>query len=186
MRLLLLSALAVFVSAASAAHADTIKNFNLHSDFNGGYVAQGTVTIDVTSGIVETSHIVLSQGSTVDATFTTPDSYDETFGSSSFIAEFPDPAQGYTYDLILPTASLVGYTGGSVCTQSATCSGYPSGIQFSSGGGEAAIDGSLSPTPEPSSLLLLATGLLAGLVVLRQRSASRQGTAAARNTAGVV
>ena len=159
---------AVFLLFSSVfALADTIQTFSLESDITGGYLAQGLVNIDTTDGQVVNSTITLSQAGVTDATFTTTDYTYQ--GSGIFFAEFPDSADGYDYELLLPESMLIGYTGGSVCTTSSTCEGFPSGVFLPGGSYNGAVDGSLSPTPEPASVIMLATGLAAGYVFWRRR-----------------
>ncbi len=162
-----LFAATVLLSARLPAHADTITNFNFHSDLTGGYTAQGLVSIDVTDGQVVSSFFTLSQNGVIDGTFTNPDYSTSFYGA--YLAEFPDVTDGYTYELLLPNSTVVGYLGGSTCTTTATCAGYPSGVFLPGGGNAQAIDGSLNPTPEPASVVMLATGLSAGYVVSRRR-----------------
>ena len=159
-----------FCSAFStlSAHADSIESFQFNSDLTGGYTAQGVVNIDTADGQVLNSFFTLGQAGVVDATFAIPDYSQTLYGY--YLAEFPDSTDGYTYDLLLPNSTLVDYDGGDVCTVTNTCLwGYPSGVFLPGGGNAQAEDGSLSPTPEPSSVVMLATGLAAGYVVSRRR-----------------
>ena len=161
-------AAAVLLCSSWFAHADTIKTFNFDSDLTGGYTAQGIVNIDVDSGTIVDSSFALSQNGVIDATFTDPDYSGPYYGD--YIAEFPDSTDGYTYELLLPYSSIANFQGGQVCTVTNTCvNGFPSGVLFAAGGGEGAVDGTLNPTPEPASVVMLATGLAAGYVVSRRR-----------------
>ncbi|HLI75729.1 MAG TPA: PEP-CTERM sorting domain-containing protein [Acidobacteriaceae bacterium] len=162
-----LFAAAVLLPLSLSARADTIKNFSLNSDLSGGYTAQGQVSIDVTDGQVVNSFFTVTQNGAVDATFTQAD-YSQPL-SGVYLAEFADHTDGFTYELLLPNSTLVGYNGGNVCTLGNTCIGYPSGVYLPSGLGEGALDGTLTPTPEPASFLMLGTGLLAGYLVARRR-----------------
>ena len=161
-----LVAAAVLLCSTLFARADTINAFYFRSDLTGGYVAQGIINIDVTDGQTLTSFFTLSQGGVIDSTFTSPD-YSDPY-STAYVGQFVG-TNGYEYEILLPTSTLVGYTGGNVCTATATCAGYPSGVYLAGGGDAPAIDGSLSPTPEPASVIMLATGLAAGYVVWRRR-----------------
>lgn len=181
MRTILRVALLLLFACATA-HADTIKNFTLASDLSNGYSAQGLIAIDTTDGQVQSSFFTLSQGGLVDATFTQP-SYAQAI-DNVYLAQFSDAKSGYTYELLLPNASLVGFGGGSVCTTTHTCLGYPSGVYLPGGGSAVALDGTLEPvssaTPEPTSLLLLGTGILLTTWLRRRRTVAGKSAAEGR------
>lgn len=175
MRFLRLFAL-VFILSAVGGHAwaNTINQFNFSSTLTNGYTAQGLVSIDITDGQIVTSYFTLAQNGVTDATFAQTDYSQSTYGV--YLAEFQDAVHDYTYELLLPNASLVGYTGGSVCTTTHTCLGYPSGVFLPNGSDAVAVSGTLSPTaptPEPGSFLLLGSGLLAGFALSRWRTAPK-------------
>jgi hypothetical protein len=180
-RVLLMGAIVFAVSLTC--RADTVTIFDLNATLDNGFgtgtagSATGTVTIDVTTGVVTALDLVASTtaASGLGATSTT-------FTTVDYVGEYPDPLDP-TYDiqsltgsnsllLALPVGSLVGYDGSLVCSAVAACSGVSVyGVDIS--GGVYFDSGSLTPevaaTPEPSSLALLGSGVLGFAGVLRRR-----------------
>jgi hypothetical protein len=188
-RILSLFALGLLVSP-SLLHADIITPFSLDGfTFQTPATLTGTVTIDITTGIV----------TGIDATYTAGSLTDELTTLNTFVPPF---LGGYAtvgatsapgnLQISLPVSSLVGYTGGMVCT-------YPVGKNCGAGPVTNGLfmvyeasefstpmlnfnevqSGELDPvptlpTPEPSSILLLSTGLLAAAASTRPHSPKRQ------------
>ena len=199
MRLLSLatSCLAVLCLSALAAHADTVTTFSFfgeyHASCHTGY-AQGQVTINTTTGTLES--IDLEQP-WVNGYYESTDPVVWKFGypvgpaGGEFFTIWEQWGSGETfteYGLVLNTSTLVGYTGGDLCSLSVVCippgyddsarfftnvlypqkSNQPFYFDFAELTPYSTVE--TSPTPEPSSLALLGTGVLGVMGVIRRRS----------------
>jgi hypothetical protein len=168
--------------SASLVHADTITTFALDGfTFQSPATLTGTITIDVTTGITTGINATYTAGSLTDeftvvrTTFLPPFLFGyPTMGSISV------PANNFL-QMSLPTSSLVGYTGGPVCTYPTgkNCPIVPVGdtqpmgwviSEFSTLTMESNFiqSGTLDPlptttTPEPSTFVLLGSGLIGAL-----------------------
>lgn len=83
-------------------------------------------------------------------------------------------------DLLLPVGSLIGYTGGNLCTLANPCDNeYSTFLALNQQGsftqGTLNIPETLAPTPEPSSLTLLSAGALAMLALLGTKLSRERG-----------
>ncbi len=162
-------------AACQSAHADTFSTFVLDNvTMRGGGTASGTVVIDTTSGVVISEDVMASQGG-VFHEFTGPITLQGTVDNVTEW-EFPD-AVGDQFLLVIPSPAtlLVGYTGGLLCsdTNPYPCIEPNNPSLFRDGafvvGGNTSLayfisTGSLDPVPEPSSWMLLGSGL-AGLSI---------------------
>jgi PEP-CTERM motif len=149
-----------------AAKADTI--FNITSTFTNGATLSGTISINTSTGLVGSGSFLIA-GNTY--TFSGFQSVEGPGGGTEYLAFFTD-ALGDHLDIIFPTNSLVGYAGGFLCSTALgqTCNdptqfgNTANGITFLAQGGTS----STNSVPEPSSLLLLAGGLV-GLGLLSRK-----------------
>lgn len=180
-----ISLIAVFVLTATA--RATPVTFSLQDGtFGNGATMSGTVVIDTATGTMVSADLTYAEGGSsvsFDRTFfaqgTIPALYTVFFPLTyGGIVDGPgssqtNPPTADEFDLLLPAASLVGYTGGPICTfTSYYCGGgiaseYYGRVNFlgNSGFGYPGNDGmntgNLVPftvTPEPSELVLTLTG----------------------------
>ena len=158
------------------AHADTLNTFNLSAVLTTGS-ASGTVTLDETTGKFTAANItVMASGAS--AVFTgAPIAQTTATGlSSNVFATSTLPL--ISFDLALPIASLIGYSGGSLCTITASCATDATGVQLVNAAdltdatsGTLTLVPATGVTPEPSSLLLLATGVFVLGGIMKRRRA---------------
>lgn len=179
----------VLVVPSAAAHADVINTFAVNIAIGSGFSpndrAGGTLTLDATTGrwlSADVSYYYGGDTGDVVATFTAMDGY---YPHANFVYTFFESAQypDYPFSLALPVTSLVGYSGGIICSNESTCvDGVPFMSAFSfpdldpfAECGSLTLISSTDPsavTPEPSTLALVGTGLLslAGAAKRRFRS----------------
>jgi hypothetical protein len=164
-----LAALCLF---APAMHAGMIT-FVATGVTQSGSTLSGNVVIDTTAGSV--SSLSLTMSSPLSFTVSTFDNFSSGQASGYYVIGADNGTTFPFVDLDIPTATLVGYAGGSICTIGSTC---PNGISFSEASStnnattSGFVSGSLTAVPEPASLALVGSAML-GLAASRRRRNAR-------------
>jgi len=182
--LLSLSLVSAVLFGVNRASADTIEVFSLSGTFADSSTVSGTLTIDVTDGLITAAHltyggqtyadILLQQaffGGTNSGQTPVPVDYEVNVGTTS--ASLPRLDFGIAGTSAID--SLIGYTGGTLASLDAL--GGPdqqgtlwySAFHAADGSDVALQSGKLVATPEPSTLFLLGAALLGlALSLLKQ------------------
>jgi hypothetical protein len=173
-------ALLVVFSVSAAAHADTLSTFSLNDAvYVNGATATGSVVIDVTTGAVQSGSFDFTLNS-VSSIYDVPGVHGNGFdgGTQSYFDFLDSIGEDIDFDVALP--SFVGYSGGALCTSVNPCPGGYRSTQYPLVGaennllsGSFSLDSGTSPgvTPEPSSILLLLTGVAGMCAMMRYRFA---------------
>lgn len=165
----------VLLAGSLICRADVVTTFNVNGTWDNGFGTgsdgslTGTVTIDVTTGVV-TDIDVVETTTAASALGVSSNTFNgvgaENPVGSEYIVE--SGSINLFTELVFPTASLIGYTGGDLCSFQNQCDNltiYAVGVS-----GPFLESGTVTPaTPEPGSLALLGTGVLGFAGVLRRR-----------------
>ena len=175
--------LAMLLGAASCvAKADTITTFAINATTTFGGVVSGTLQIDTTKGSFGAANFQIVEDGFVtvyDDPSTATASY-HGIVQTDYRGMFGDILGGDT-NLGVLTASLVDYTGGPLCSVVNRCDGYYAGYFSLVAPAVSAANeyksGSLTEvasvvTPEPISMLLVFTGLLAAVPLKNEASSA--------------
>lgn len=176
MRLRCFLFVAVAFLLTQSARADTYETLTLNGSFVTGGSIEGTLLLDTTQSSITSGEFTVNSGGDV-TTFSgipfpnqQPGYLQEVFSS----AFSPDQSIGLL--LYLPVIGLSGYQGSAVCSATLDCGAGIATyvVEATDGvatGAQTVLSGTVSATPEPSSLVLLSSGLLGAFGVMRRRLA---------------
>ena len=164
---------AVLCLFAPAMHAGIVE-FAATGVTQDGSTLSGDIFIDTTAGSISALSLTMS-GGPLSFTVNTLNTFVTGSASGYYVIRADDGTTFPFIDLDIPTATLVGYTGGSFCTVGSKC---PNGISFSEASStnnattSGFVNGSLTAVPEPASLALVGSAML-GLAAWRRRRSAR-------------
>jgi hypothetical protein len=168
-----LAMVAVFLVVSSTAlHADTFYLDDV--TFSSGATETGTLSIDTTTGVVTDSDLTYTLGGQV-ATFSGVTDQSGIPSLGLYVVQSINSSGNMVFNLV--GDSLVGYTGGLICSLANLCDGsdrsaffgtspLPTDDYFATG---SLTETPPSSTPEPDSLVFVGTGLLGVIGEFRRR-----------------
>jgi len=153
--LVALALLVLTTISAQRANANTITTFSVAGTAQNGSILSGTITIDTTVGVA-TSAAITSSGP---FSFTVSGLIQGRTDVTTFNLDITDGVSDAS--LYLPVASLVGYGGGRLCSQSngAGCADV-SVLVNAPHSFSTLLNGSLTAVPEPGTPALLTVAFL--------------------------
>ncbi|MGA7157904.1 MAG: PEP-CTERM sorting domain-containing protein [Acidobacteriaceae bacterium] len=158
------------LSGSLIARADTYSTYNLTSSYNYGGTIDGTLTLDTTTNLFSAADLTVAGFVPTfnDGTLSNVGLQGEiagVYGVNVFSLFNPSAS----LNLFLPVSSLAGLSGSPILGLSDVTFDFGfGGIYFA---GTGSLEPAASVTPEPTSLLLLATGLLGLAAFWRRRFA---------------
>jgi hypothetical protein len=153
------------LSASLIARADSYTTFDLNSSYIFGGTIDGTLTLDTTTDLFTSADLTVAGFvGYQDGTLANVGLQGEGIGEYG-VNVFSSGSPFADLNLFLPELTLAGYDGSPIV--------FPTNVSFLTFpnlyfAGTGTLEPATSVTPEPGSLLLLATGLL-GLAVLWRR-----------------
>jgi hypothetical protein len=175
----MVSVLGLVVVAAGQVKADVSTQFIVQGAYADGATLSGTVTIDTTVGEITAAN--LSVGAPDSLTLDNIIGQNGSSFSSWLVAVgtaggalFPETI------LVIPSLTLVGYSGGPIASETYAPEGVGSALYYSESNTVILHNGELTPTPEPSTGLVASLGAAAfiGYGWSRRRRAQRRQAAA--------